>query len=186
MVTLGVPIAAGTDAGVSLTRFDSLPGELGLETEKVAVATGNGDRRPGGQDTRAGNDLCCDGITQAEGHAAAPAEIAHRGDSRAERLAGGRDSAQQELLVIFDQHIAQWKDGATEDQVHMAVNQPRDDRQVDNLGVGRRLTRCLDGDDLAVFDVQRPIPLDGGTGPVNQATRADNLHPPRLACPCPK
>lgn len=37
MVTLGVPIVAGTDAGVSLTPFDSLPGELEIYVEDLGL-----------------------------------------------------------------------------------------------------------------------------------------------------
>src|SRR5205807_220783 len=128
------------------------------------------------------------GIAQFERHAATPAQVAHRGHPRAERLARGANAAQQQQLVIFGQDIAQGKGRATEDQVHVAVDEPghdRQTRQVDHFGVGRRLTRRLDGYNLPVFDEQRPIPLDCGACPVNQTTRADNLHLARLACPCP-
>jgi imidazolonepropionase-like amidohydrolase len=37
MVTLGVPVAAGTDAGVSLTRFDSLPDELAIYVAELGL-----------------------------------------------------------------------------------------------------------------------------------------------------
>jgi imidazolonepropionase-like amidohydrolase len=37
MATLGVPIVAGTDAGVSLTPFDSLPGELEIYVTDVGL-----------------------------------------------------------------------------------------------------------------------------------------------------
>ncbi len=37
MATLGVPIVAGTDAGVSLTPFDSLPGELEIYVSDVGL-----------------------------------------------------------------------------------------------------------------------------------------------------
>jgi len=38
MVALGVPLAAGTDAGVSLTPFDSLPGELEVLVDDVGLS----------------------------------------------------------------------------------------------------------------------------------------------------
>jgi len=52
MVRLGVPIVAGTDAGVSLTPFDSLPGELEIYVtdlgltplQAIQAATGDAAR----------------------------------------------------------------------------------------------------------------------------------------------
>jgi len=37
MVTLGVPVAAGTDAGVSLVRFDTLPDELKIYVAELGM-----------------------------------------------------------------------------------------------------------------------------------------------------
>ena len=37
MVTLGVPVAAGTDAGVSLVRFDTLPDELRIYVAELGL-----------------------------------------------------------------------------------------------------------------------------------------------------
>ncbi len=37
MVTLGVPVAAGTDAGVSLVRFDTLPDELAIYVAELGL-----------------------------------------------------------------------------------------------------------------------------------------------------
>jgi imidazolonepropionase-like amidohydrolase len=37
MVTLGVPVAAGTDAGVSLVRFDTLPDELQIYVAELGL-----------------------------------------------------------------------------------------------------------------------------------------------------
>ncbi len=37
MVTLGVPVAAGTDAGVSLVRFDTLPDELQIYVAELGM-----------------------------------------------------------------------------------------------------------------------------------------------------
>jgi imidazolonepropionase-like amidohydrolase len=37
MVTLGVPVAAGTDAGTSLVRFDSLPDELAIYVSELGL-----------------------------------------------------------------------------------------------------------------------------------------------------
>jgi imidazolonepropionase-like amidohydrolase len=58
-VALGVPIVAGTDAGVSLTPFDSLPDELALYVgqlgltpmQAIQAATANAARALGVDDT---------------------------------------------------------------------------------------------------------------------------------------
>jgi imidazolonepropionase-like amidohydrolase len=59
MVTLGVPIAAGTDAGVSLIRFDTLPDELEIYVSELGLtplqaihaATGSAARSLGVEST---------------------------------------------------------------------------------------------------------------------------------------
>ena len=103
---------------------------VGLESQEVAVAACNGDRRAGRQNARPGDQPTGDGVPQAKGHAAATAQVAHGGDAGAERLAGRRNAAQQELLVVLDQQIAQWIRGVAEDEVDVAVEQPGQDRQI--------------------------------------------------------
>jgi len=95
---------------------------VGLEPQKVAMAAGDGDRRPGRQDAGAGDEPTGNGVTQAEGHTASASQIADRRDSSAERLPCAGYSTQQKLLIVLGQEIAQGMRGVAEDEMHVAVD----------------------------------------------------------------
>jgi len=98
------------------------------------------------------------------------------------------DSAQQELLIVLGQEIAQRVRGVAEDQVHVGVDeawQNRQTAQIDQFSVGRRLTHRFDANDPSVLHIQRAVALNTSPRSVNQPPCTDYLHqyaPLETAC----
>jgi hypothetical protein len=169
--------AVGTRLELTSSR-DPHPGfAVRFEAQKVTVPAGDRDRRSGGKDARARDQALVYRISHAECHASSATQVTHRCDSTAQCLSGSIDRSEQQLLIIVGQHIAKRIRRGAEDQVHMTVDQPGQDRrraQIDDVCARRQLVRRRHACNGAGIHKDCAVALHtAGTDAIDQSTSAN-------------
>ena len=113
------------------------------------------------------------GLAQAEGEVVAVAEVAHRGDARAQLGGGGLRHRLQHGVVVARGEGGDRVEPRVEREVHVGVDQPGQERglaEVDQLGVGRRGSGADLGDPPVLDEHER---VDVGGDAVEEAGGAE-------------
>ena len=178
--------AGGHDFQTIRAGFQLPPGSyahsgltIRLESKEIAVTASDRDWRSGGKDAWTGDEPCIDRIAHAKGHSTSTTQVAQRCNPAAERPSSVGHRAQQYLMVVLHQDIASWVVGVAEDQVHVAIDESWQNcgaGEIEYFRIGGRFPSRADTRDLAIFDVECPITLNGRAGPVNQSSGQYYLH----------
>ena len=108
---------------------------LGDAAEEVAVPACRGDGRARGHDRREAGA----GLAQAQGEVVAVAEVAHRGDARAQLGGGGLRHRLQHGVVVARGEGGDGVEPRVEREVHVGVDQPGEEgglAEVEHLDLG--------------------------------------------------